>query len=119
MKRKFLKVYQKTCKVMASPLAKCMMLMLVMLVIGDYVYAKTGASALEKAVSSNITPYWSPIKTVIRVIGGFVALFGGTRVYNKWTNGDQDVQKSMVSWAGAIIFILLIPSLMESLFGLS
>ena len=55
-------------------------------------FAQGGATAISNA-ASDIKDYWDPIKLILKAVGGLVGFIGGLRVYNKWTNGDQDVNK--------------------------
>ncbi|MGP2571463.1 DUF4134 family protein [Ornithobacterium rhinotracheale] len=77
--------------------------------------AGDGTAAISNAVSS-IQGYWTEIKKLIYAIGGVVGLIGGLRIYNKWTNGDQDINKEIMGWGGACLFLLLMPSFVDSFF---
>lgn len=74
-------------------------------------------NAIGDAVSE-ISSYWNPIKNLIMAIGGIVGLIGGIRIYNKWTNGDQDINKELVGWGGAALFLTLAPNFIGAFFGL-
>ena len=74
-----------------------------------------GAGALAGA-NTSIRSYWEPIKLIIQAIGAVVGLIGGVRIYNKWTNGDQDINKEIVGWGGACIFLLLVPTFIAAIF---
>lgn len=78
----------------------------------------TGAGAIE-AAANNIKAYWGSIKTLIMMIGGIVGLIGGLRIYNKWTNGDQDINKEILGWGGACLFLLLVPTFIQAFFNLT
>ena len=66
-----------------------------------------GAAAISNA-NTEIRKYWDPIKLLIQGIGGVVGLIGGLRIYNKWTNGDQDINKEVVGWGGACLFLIIV-----------
>ncbi len=74
-----------------------------------------GASAITNA-NIEIRKYWDPIKLLIQGIGGVVGLIGGLRIYNKWTNGDQDINKEVVGWGGACLFLIIVPQFVISFF---
>ena len=76
-----------------------------------------GASALSGA-NTSIRAYWEPMKLIIQAIGAVVGLIGGVRIYNKWTNGDQDINKEIVGWAGACLFLVIVPQFVGAFFGL-
>jgi hypothetical protein len=40
-----------------------------------------------------------------------------TRVYNKWTNGDQDVNKEILGYGGAMIFLIVVPEFVTAFFA--
>ena len=67
-----------------------------------------GAAAISNA-NTEIRKYWDPIKLLIQGIGGVVGLIGGLRIYNKWTNGDQDINKEVVGQTAAYIRSLRAP----------
>lgn len=74
-----------------------------------------GAAAISNA-NTEIRKYWDPIKLLIQGIGGVVGLIGGLRIYNKWTNGDQDIKKEVVGWGGACLFLIIVPQFVNSFF---
>lgn len=76
-----------------------------------------GAGALAGA-NTSIRSYWEPIKLIIQAIGAVVGLIGGVRIYNKWTNGDQDINKEIVGWAGACLFLVIVPQFVGAFFGM-
>ena len=39
------------------------------------------------------------------------------RVYNKWTNGDQDVNKEILGYGGAMIFLIVVPEFVTAFFA--
>jgi hypothetical protein len=39
-------------------------------------------------------------------------------VFIKWNNGDQDVQKELIGWAGSCIFLLLTGVTLKLFFGI-
>ncbi|WP_346986142.1 DUF4134 family protein [Chryseobacterium sp. POE27] len=63
-------------------------------------FAQGGATAISNA-ASDITDYWDPVKLILKAVGGLVGFIGGLRVYNKWTNGDQDVNKEILGYGGS------------------
>lgn len=81
------------------------------------IYAQGGASALSGA-NISIRSYWEPMKLIIQAIGAVVGLIGGVRIYNKWTNGDQDINKEIVGWGGACLFLVIVPQFVGAFFGM-
>lgn len=79
-------------------------------------FAQGGATAISNA-ASDIKDYWDPIKLILKAVGGLVGFIGGLRVYNKWTNGDQDVNKEILGYGGAMIFLLVVPEFVTAFFA--
>lgn len=73
---------------------------------------------IEQATSS-LTGTFDSVANLILVIGGVVGLAGAIRVYIKWQNGDQDVQKHLIGWLGASIFLLAVGAILKSLYGIA
>lgn len=78
--------------------------------------AQGGATAITDA-ADDIKDYWDPIKLILKAVGGLVGFIGGLRVYNKWTNGDQDVNKEILGFGGAMIFLIVVPEFVTSFFA--
>ena len=76
-----------------------------------------GAGAITSAANT-IKTYWTPVSILIKVIGAVVGLIGGLRIYNKWTNGDQDINKEILGWGGACLFLFLVPTFVSAFFGI-
>jgi len=79
-------------------------------------FAQGGATAISNA-ADDIKDYWDPIKLILKAVGGLVGFIGGLRVYNKWTNGDQDVNKEILGYGGAMIFLLVVPEFVTAFFA--
>lgn len=80
------------------------------------ILAQSGAAGITQA-ATEIKSYIAPIKMLMWAIGGVVGIIGGIRVYIKWNNGDQDVNKELMMWGGAMIFLIIVPVVVEAFFG--
>lgn len=89
---------------------------LLMLVSMGVMFAQAGATGIE-AAATELKSYITPVKTLMWAIGGVVGLVGAVRVYIKWNNGDQDVNKELMMWGGACIFLIVAPLIIEAFFG--
>lgn len=78
--------------------------------------ASTGSTAVTTA-SNTIKGYWPAITTLSKAIGGVVGVIGGIRIYNKWSNGDQDINKELLGWGGACLFLILAPTFIAAFFN--
>lgn len=79
-------------------------------------FPQGGATAISNA-ASDIRDYWDPVKLILKAVGGLVGFIGGLRVYNKWTNGDQDVNKEILGYGGAMIFLIVVPEFVTAFFA--
>lgn len=80
------------------------------------IHAQNIGTAIDDA-KTQLSGIRRNIGTLILALGGIIGLVGAIRVFIKWNNGDQDVQKSLIGWAGACIFLLLSGTLITSFFG--
>lgn len=94
---------------------KVLTLVLVIMAISP-AFAQGGATAISNA-ASDIRDYWDPVKLILKAVGGLVGFIGGLRVYNKWTNGDQDVNKEILGYGGAMIFLIVVPEFVTAFFA--
>ncbi|MGC4130247.1 MAG: DUF4134 domain-containing protein [Bergeyella sp.] len=119
MNAKFANVKMKSKK-MLNVLSKVftpdkMLILAFLLLTIDFVYASGGGSALGNA-GTTIRGYLTGLKTLIYAIAVIVGIVGGIRIYNKWTNGDQDINKEIVGWGGAAVFLTVVPTFIEAIF---
>lgn len=63
-----------------------------------------------------VTSYFTPGTKLIYTIGAVVGLIGGIKVYNKFSSGDPDTNKTAASWFGTCIFLIVAPTLPRSFF---
>ncbi len=80
-------------------------------------FAQEGAQGITTA-ATKIKKYWVPVTTLIHAIGAIVGLIGAVRIYNKWSNGDQDINKEIMGWGGACLFLIIAPTFIGSFFGI-
>lgn len=78
-----------------------------------------GAGALNGALGTateEIRGYMDGVQNIIYAIAGIVAIIGAFNVYTKMSNGDQDVKTAIMSWAGGIIFLLVVAQVIPTMF---
>jgi hypothetical protein len=95
-------------------LSKVLTAALVLLTITP-VFASGGGAALTSAAST-LGGYMTGLGKLIYAIAAIVGTVGGIRIYNKWTNGDQDINKELVGWGGACVFLLIVPTFISAIF---
>ena len=96
--------------------AKKLFTVAILLMVVTPMMAQGGATAISNA-ANDIKDYWDPIKLILKAVGGLVGFIGGLRVYNKWTNGDQDVNMEILGYGGAMIFLIVVPEFVTSFFA--
>ena len=79
--------------------------------------AQSGGSAALGAAATTISGYINDLGLLIYAIGAIVGTVGGIRIYNKWTNGDQDVNKEILGYGGAMVFLLVVPEFVTAFFA--
>lgn len=89
-----------------------------LLLISNIAFAQSGGAGAITTATSDIEEYVEPVSNLVQMIGAVVGIVGGVRIYNKWNNGDQDVNKELIGWGGACIFLLLVPTVIQAFFGL-
>jgi len=67
--------------------------------------------------STSIHDIFGNVSNLILMIGAVIGLAGGIRVFIKWQNGDQDVQKHLIGWLGACIFLMMVGAVLKLFFG--
>lgn len=75
-----------------------------------------GVSGIN-AAGTQMRQYIDPICGMSLMIGGFVGIIGGIRVFIKWNSGDQDINKELMGWGGSCVFLVLAPVVVKSFFG--
>ena len=83
------------------------------------VFSFAEATSALDAASAGVKTWFKPVTSLIWVIAAIIGVIGGFRIYNKWQNGDQDVQKAAVGWFGSVLFLLAIGAVISSVFKVS
>ena len=89
-----------------------------LLLASNIAFAQSGGAGAITSTTSDIEEYVEPVSNLVQMIGAVVGIVGGVRIYNKWNNGDQDVNKELIGWGGACIFLLLVPTVIQAFFGI-
>ena len=75
----------------------------------------SGMAGINEATNL-VTSYFDPGTKLIYAIGVVVGLFGGIKVYGKFSSGDPDTSKTAASWFGACIFLIVSATILRSFF---
>ena len=65
-----------------------------------------------------LTNTFDSVSNLILAVGAIVGLVGGIRCYAKWNSGDQDVQKAIMGWGFAVLFLVVAALTIRLFFGL-
>ena len=90
---------------------------LAFLILACFVSAQDGKKGIEDATKL-VQDYFKVAQTLLYAIGGVVGIVGAVKVYNKWSHGDQDTNKTAASWFGACIFLVMVATVLKAFFGL-
>lgn len=91
---------------------------LAIIVLGISAAYADGVNSGIQAAAVSLKGYIDSVITLVMAIGGIVGIVGGIRIYNKWSNGDHDINKELMSWGGAAIFLVIAPVVIKAVFGL-
>ena len=67
----------------------------------------SGFNAGITQAQTEISGTFSTVSRLMMIIGAVVGVVGAIRIYIKWNNGDQDVTKAIIAWAGAALFLVI------------
>ncbi len=70
------------------------------------------------AASEAISGYFDSVSTLILAIGAIVGLIGAIRVYVAWNSGDRDVNRMIMGWFGACIFLVVVGLVLQAFFSI-
>lgn len=79
-------------------------------------FAQGNGTAGINEATQMVTSYFEPATQLIYAIGAVVGLIGGVKVYNKFSSGDPDTNKTAASWFGACIFLIVAATILRSFF---
>lgn len=74
-----------------------------------------GAEGINQA-TQQITDLFGSVSSLMLAVAGVVGLVGAMRVYSAWQSGDQDINKKIMGWLGACIFIVVVGVILENMF---
>lgn len=95
---------------------KATVLLTAMLFVTGMLYAQSGEAGITNA-TNQVRGYFSVGVNLVYAIGAIVGLVGAVKVYNKWSNGEQDTAKVASSWFGACIFLVVVATVLRGFFG--
>jgi hypothetical protein len=90
-----------------------------LLIVGFVVsgQAQAIATGLDGA-ANEVKGIFGNVSNLILMVGGIIGLAGGIRVYQKWNNGDHDINKELIGWGGSAIFLLLAGTTLKLFYGI-
>ena len=66
--------------------------------------------------ADTISATFDSVCNLVLVVAAVVGAVGAARIYIKWTNGDQDVTKSIVGCGGACLFLVATSAVLRAIF---
>ena len=89
------------------------------LIVGIVVsaHAQAIATGLDGA-ANQVKGIFGNVSNLILMVGGIIGLAGGILVYQKWNNGDHDINKELIGWGGSAIFLLLAGTTLKLFYGI-
>lgn len=81
-------------------------------------FAQTQIQTAIDGATSQVSGIFDSVSNLVLVIGAVVGLAGAIRVYILWQQDGKEVQKHLVGWMGACIFLLLTGVILKTFFGL-
>ncbi len=90
-----------------------------MLVISDRIKAQAIPKAGEGFTEATqiVSGYFGKGIILMYAIGAIVGVVGAIKVYNKWSNGDQDTGKTAAAWFASCIFLVVVATVLKGFFG--
>lgn len=88
----------------------------IMMLCVQTIFAQGGGGAGIQAAATEIKSYMGAMTTLTYAIGAIVGVIGAIRIYVKWTSGD-DINKELMGWGGAFIFLMVVPTVVNGFFG--
>lgn len=89
---------------------------LTLLSLSSSLMAQDGEAGIT-AASDAIGGYFDSVSTLILAIGAIVGLIGAIRVYVAWNSGDRDVNRMIMGWFGACIFLVVVGLVLQAFFA--
>jgi hypothetical protein len=103
-------------KSFSKALLKCATVLLTLFNAGVIV-AQDFTTGIDEATGI-LTKTFDSVSNLVLAIGAIVGLIGGIRCYAKWNSGDQDVQKAIMGWGFAVLFLLVAAMTIRLFFGI-
>jgi len=89
---------------------------LLLCLIHLYSSAQDGNAGIQKA-NAEVRSYFQSGVQLMYAVGALLGLIGAVKVYQKWSNGDQDTSKIAAAWFGSCIFLVVVATIIKSFFG--
>lgn len=88
-----------------------------LLIVQSTAMAQSGVAGLNTATST-LKTYIDPAANIVLAIGAIVGIIGAVQIYSKWNSGEQNINKELMGWGGACVFLVLSATVIKSFFGI-
>jgi peptidoglycan/LPS O-acetylase OafA/YrhL len=99
------------------PSRKAIVILILLLVVTTVVIAQDGEAGIQEA-TDKVKLYFAKAQLLLYAIGGVIGIVGAIKVYNKWSHGDPDTNKTAAAWLGACVFLVVVATVLKKFFGL-
>lgn len=106
-------------KKMARKANKKAALLMGAVAVSQVALADGGFNAGIAQAQTEISGTFSTVSRLMMIIGAVVGVVGAIRIYIKWNNGDQDVTKAIIAWAGAALFLVISGTVLGLIFNVA
>ena len=89
------------------------------LIIRAWTMAQTadGNQGLSQA-NTMVRGYYDMATNLMFAIGAILGIVGAIRVFSMWVRGDERMGHTAAMWFGAMIFLVVVATIIKSFFGL-
>ncbi|MDQ0107470.1 hypothetical protein J2T02_002589 [Chitinophaga terrae (ex Kim and Jung 2007)] len=81
-------------------------------------YGQDGKAGIDKA-NEMVRGYFTNGTNLMYGIGAIIGIIGAVKVYQKWSAGDNDVNKVAAAWFGSCVFLVIVATVLKSFFGIA
>lgn len=99
------------------PPRKVIVFLILLMIVTTVMAQDNGEAGIQKATDM-VKGYFGKAQLLLYAIGGVIGIVGAIKVYNKWSHGDPDTNKTAAAWFGACIFLVVVATVLKVFFGL-
>lgn len=70
-------------------------------------------------VETTLATWVGPVTNICYILAAIIGIIGGFSVYSKYNSGDPQAGSAAAKWVAAGAFLVLIPTILTTLFGVT